>query len=87
MARAFRCATHPLSTVAAAVVLINAFLFPDEVARVLVPDGVVIWVNSSGECTPIHLSVDDLVKALPGTWNVATSRAGEGLWSVLRRSG
>lgn len=72
---------------AAAVVLINAFLFPDEVARVLVPDGVVIWVNSSGECTPIHLSVEDLIKALPGTWNGATSRAGEGLWSVLRRSG
>jgi len=71
---------------AAAFVLINAFLFPEEIARVLIPDGVVIWVNSSGECTPIHLSVDDLVKALPGTWNGATSRAGEGLWSVLRRS-
>ena len=70
---------------AAAVVLINAFLFPDEVARVLVPDGVVIWVNSSGECTPIHLPVDDLVKALPGTWDGVTSKAGEGLWSVLRR--
>jgi ubiquinone/menaquinone biosynthesis C-methylase UbiE len=71
---------------AAAVVLINAFLFPEEIERVLIPDGVVIWVNSSGECTPIHLSVDDLVKALPGTWNGVTSRAGEGLWSVLRRS-
>lgn len=72
---------------AAAVVLINAFLFPQEVARVLIPDGVVIWVNSSGESTPIHLSVDDLVKALPGTWNCVTSAAGAGLWSVLRRSG
>jgi ubiquinone/menaquinone biosynthesis C-methylase UbiE len=71
---------------AAAVVLINAFLFPEEVSRVLIPDGVVIWVNSSGECTPIHLSVDDLVKALPGTWDGVTSRAGEGLWSVLRRT-
>ncbi len=71
---------------AAAVVLINAFLFPEEIARVLIPDGVVIWVNSSGECTPIHLSVDDLVKALPGAWHGVTSRAGEGLWSVLRRA-
>jgi hypothetical protein len=70
---------------AAAVVLINAFLFPEEVARVLIPDGVVIWVNSSGECTPIHLPVDDLVKALPGEWAGVTSKAGEGLWSVLRR--
>jgi SAM-dependent methyltransferase len=70
---------------AAAVVLINCFLFPDEIVRVLAPGGVVIWVNSSGECTPIHLSVDDVVRALPGTWDGVTSRAGEGLWCVLRR--
>ena len=31
-----------------AVVLVNCFLFPDEVDRVLAPDGVVVWVNSSG---------------------------------------
>ena len=41
---------------AAAVVLVNAFLFPAEVDRVLAPDGLVVWVNSSGERTPIHLS-------------------------------
>src|SRR5262249_42632644 len=70
---------------AAAVVLINAFLFPDEIVRVLQRDGVVIWVNSSGECTPIHLSVEDLEKSLPGAWNGVTSRAGEGLWCVLRK--
>ncbi len=70
---------------AAAIELINAFLFPDEVARVLIPGGVVIWVNSSGECTPIHLSVEDLLKSLPGRWDGVTSKAGEGLWSVLRR--
>jgi SAM-dependent methyltransferase len=70
---------------AAAVVMINAFLFPDEVLRVLQRDGVVVWVNSSGESTPIHLSVDDLEKSLPGSWNGVTSRAGEGLWCVLRR--
>jgi ubiquinone/menaquinone biosynthesis C-methylase UbiE len=70
---------------AASVVLINAFLFPDEVARVLVPDGVVVWVNISGEHTPIHLSVDDLVARLPGKWDGVSSAAGEGLWTVLRR--
>jgi SAM-dependent methyltransferase len=70
---------------AAAVVLINAFLFPGEIVRVLQRDGVVIWVNSSGESTPIHLSVEDLEKSLPGSWNGVTSRAGEGLWCVLRR--
>jgi len=71
---------------AAAIVLINAFLFPDEVERVLSQSGALVWVNSSGEQTPIHLSVDDLVAKLPGKWVGVSSRAGEGLWCVLRRA-
>jgi SAM-dependent methyltransferase len=39
-----------------AVVLVNAFLFPQEVGRVVRPGGAVVWVNSSGEQTPIHLT-------------------------------
>ena len=71
---------------AAAIVLINAFLFPSEVRRVLSPAGVVVWVNSSGERTPIYLSVDDLVARLSGEWTGRASRAGEGHWCVLRRA-
>lgn len=71
---------------AAAIVLINAFLFPAEVERALSPDGALVWVNSSGEYTPIYLSVDDLVAALPGEWMGRSSRAGEGHWCVLRRA-
>jgi SAM-dependent methyltransferase len=71
---------------AAAIVLINVFLFPAEVARVLSPDGALVWVNSSGEHTPIYLSVDDLMAALPGEWRGTSSRAGEGYWCVLRRA-
>ena len=71
---------------AAAVVLINAFLFPAEVERVLSPGGALVWVNSSGEQTPIYLSVDDLVARLPGGWTGTSSRAGEGHWCVLRRA-
>jgi len=71
---------------AAAVVLINAFLFPAEVERVLSPEGALVWVNSSGEQTAIHLSVDDLVAGLPGDWTGTSSRAGIGLWCVLRRA-
>jgi hypothetical protein len=71
---------------AAAVVLINAFLFPAEVERVLSPAGALVWVNSSGEQTPIYLSVDDLVAGLPGDWTGISSRAGDGLWCVLRRA-
>jgi SAM-dependent methyltransferase len=70
---------------ASTIVLINAFLFPAEVERVLAPDGALVWVNSSGEGTPIFLSVDDLVAALPGEWEGVSSRAGEGHWCVLRR--
>jgi len=70
---------------ATAVVLINAFLFPTEVDRVLTPAGVLVWVNSSGEHTPIHLSPDDLLAALPGAWSGVASQAGQGLWCVLRR--
>lgn len=70
----------------AAIVLINALLFPAEVDRVLLREGVLVWVNSSGAQTPIYLSVDDLVAALPGEWTGTSSRAGEGQWCVLRRA-
>src|SRR5687767_2502366 len=70
---------------AAAVVLINAFLFPAEVERVLSPGGALVWVNSSGDQTPIYLSVDDLIACLPGEWTGKASRAGEGHWCVLTR--
>jgi hypothetical protein len=71
---------------AAAVVLVNCFLFPDEVDRVLAADGVVVWVNSSGAQTPIHLPAGDVVAALPGRWTGVESSAGVGTWCVLRRA-
>jgi ubiquinone/menaquinone biosynthesis C-methylase UbiE len=71
---------------AAALVLINAFLFPAEAERVLPREGVLVWVNSSGEQTPIYLSVDDLLARLAGEWTGTASRAGEGHWCVLRRA-
>lgn len=80
-------AALPLADGAAdAVVLVNCFLFPEEVDRVLAPDGVVVWVNSSGAQTPIHLPPRDVVAALPGHWLGVESEAGAGLWCVVRRS-
>lgn len=67
------------------VVLVNMLLFPDEVDRVLAPGGCVVWVNSSGASTPIHLMPDEVAAALPGTWTGVAGRAGAGLWTVLRR--
>jgi len=72
--------------VAAAVVLVNALLFPAEVDRVLAPSGVVVWVNTSGDRTPIHLPVDDVADALPGAWTGRASEAGSGTWGVVWRS-
>jgi pyridoxamine 5'-phosphate oxidase len=68
------------------LVLVNAFLFPAEVDRVLAPDGAVVWVNTLAEFTPIHLPVSDVVGALPGSWDAIASEAGWGSWGVVRRS-
>jgi hypothetical protein len=67
------------------VVLVNCFLFPQEVVRVLSPGGVVVWVNSSGTNTPIHLPCDDVLAALPGRWAGVQSQAGVGIWCVVHR--
>lgn len=67
------------------VVLVNAFLFPLEVDRVLAPDGSLVWVNTIGDRTPIHLPADDVDRALGGGWDGVASEAGWGTWAVFRR--
>lgn len=69
-----------------AVLMINMILFPDEVDRVLRPGGAVVWVNTKGDQTPIHLPPADVARALPGEWHGLTARAGTGFWAVLRRA-
>ena len=71
----------------AALVLVNMLLFPAEVDRVVDSGGVVVWVNSLAERTPIHLPAADVARALPGRWDGVGSRAGGGSWCVLRRAG
>jgi len=68
------------------VVLVNMFLFPDEMARVLHSDGALVWVNTSGDMTPIYLPADDVDAALPGDWTGVASEAGWGTWAVLHRA-
>ncbi|HEU4895828.1 MAG TPA: class I SAM-dependent methyltransferase [Acidimicrobiia bacterium] len=67
------------------IVAINAFLFPSEVKRTLAPSGVLIWVNSSGEETPIHLTTDEVLRSLDLDLEGYQSRAGAGTWAALRR--
>ena len=69
-----------------AIILINMFLFPAEVDRVLAPGGVVVWVNSRGPETPIHLLASEVDQALPGRWDGVASTAGWGTWSVHWRA-
>lgn len=68
-----------------AIVLVNALLFPDEMARVLAPNGTLVWVNSLGDRTPIHLPAEDVEKALPGEWDGVAAEAGWGIWATLSR--
>jgi SAM-dependent methyltransferase len=69
----------------AVVVLINMFLFPHEVARVLKADGVVVWVSTNGDATPIYLPPAAVLHALPGGWSGISAQAGWGTWVIGRR--
>lgn len=71
----------------ATLVCVNMFLFPDEVRRVLSVGGSLVWVNSIGECTPIHLSAERVAAALGDGFTVTASRAGWGTWAVATRVG
>ena len=76
----------PLRTGSTAVVaLINMFIFPAEISRVLADDGVLLWVSTNGEQTPIYLPPADVLSALPGMWEGITSQAGWGTWLTARR--
>lgn len=68
------------------LVCVNMFLFADEVRRVLAPDGVLVWVNSIGDRTPIHLSAERVVEVMGPQFTGVASTAGWGTWCVTRRA-
>lgn len=67
------------------LVCVNMLLFADEVRRVLAPGGALVWVNSIGERTPIHLPADVVGRALGEEFAVSASRCSWGTWAVARR--
>ena len=69
----------------AVVALINMFLFPSEVERILRPDGVLLCASTLGDGTPIYLPAADVLAALPGDWDGVTASAGWGTWLTARR--
>jgi SAM-dependent methyltransferase len=69
-----------------AVAAVDMLLFPGETARVLAPDGVLLWINQLGCDGPLHLPAATVAAALPGEWQALESEAGWGSWALLRRS-
>ncbi len=67
------------------VLLVNMLLFPQELDRVLSPGGRLLWVNTLGDQTPIHLPVEDVMRAMPGDWTGVTAKAGSGFWLSMER--
>ena len=67
------------------LLLLNMLLFPEEADRVLAPGGALVWVNSRGPVTPIHLPAEDVVAALPGRWTAVASSHGRASWCVAGR--
>ncbi|MFE2988486.1 class I SAM-dependent methyltransferase [Streptomyces sp. NPDC059262] len=70
----------------AAVAAIDMLLFPAETARVLAPDGVLLWINQLGQDGPLYLPTEDVAAALPGRWTAIEAEAGWGTWACLRRA-
>jgi len=66
-------------------VLVNMFLFPEELRRVLRPTGTVVWVSSAGHRTPIHLEAADVLDALGPAWHGVAGQWGAATWCVARR--
>ncbi|WP_329452561.1 class I SAM-dependent methyltransferase [Streptomyces sp. NBC_01724] len=67
------------------VAAIDMLLFPQELARVLAPDGVLLWINQLGQDGPLYLSSEEVAAALPGQWTSVEAAAGWGGWAALRR--
>ncbi|MBO2449456.1 class I SAM-dependent methyltransferase [Actinomadura barringtoniae] len=70
-----------------AVVAVDMLLFPSEIARVLAPDGVLLWINQLGPDGPLYLPATTVAAALPGHWQATESEAGWGTWAALRAPG
>ena len=71
----------------AAIVCVNAFLFAPEYLATLAPAGVVVFVSTRAERTPIYLDPEEVLAALSSVDNrvhAVTARAGQGCWTVAR---
>ncbi|WP_405883767.1 class I SAM-dependent methyltransferase [Streptomyces sp. NBC_01136] len=84
--RADASALPVADSTAVALAAIDMLLFPAEIARVLAPDGVLLWINQLGQDGPLYLPADDVAAALPGRWTAIEAEAGWGSWAALRHA-
>ncbi|GHD61828.1 hypothetical protein GCM10010317_056180 [Streptomyces mirabilis] len=49
----------------AQVAVTDMLLFPAEIARVLAPDGVLLWINQLGGRGPLYVAADDVTPRCP----------------------
>lgn len=72
------------------LILQNMFLFTSEVDRCLADNGTLVWVNSRGPETPIHLPTKAVVGCLEEStgygWDAVDSTVGEATWAVVSRA-
>lgn len=68
----------------AVVVAVDMLLFADQIARVLTPGGVLLWINQLGPDGPLYLPAATVTAALPGRWHATEAEAGWGTWALLR---
>jgi demethylmenaquinone methyltransferase/2-methoxy-6-polyprenyl-1,4-benzoquinol methylase len=68
------------------VTMLNAFVFADELARILCPGGSAVIAYSAGESTPIYIPYADLERLLTsaGLVDLRHGRAGPGTWTFAR---
>lgn len=81
----------PLPDQVAHVVAVgDAPLFAQELVRILVTEGVVLWVNALGADAPFYLATNMLVDAMTSAsgaqWDAVSSEALWGSWVVMRRA-
>ncbi len=68
-------------------ILMNMLLFPTELDRVIAPGGALVWLSSRGPATPIHLTPEQVIAAMPGRWDGVAAQHGTAIWTVLGRRG
>jgi SAM-dependent methyltransferase len=69
----------------ALLVGLNAVPHLAEFARVLRPDGQLLWCTSFGAATPLYVPPRRLVELLGAGWRGQAGRAGHGEWTLLER--